>query len=134
MSNGIKFISRGAVSHVEFLVDGKSIGAHLEGGVAIRDINGYPLDIRFQATCTDLQYAAAMAFLRAQIGKPYDLLDIAGIMCARDWHDPARWICSELWAATLEMGSIMGSIDSSITLFTPQDALVVSSAMFTKLS
>jgi uncharacterized protein YycO len=134
ISRSIKFISRGPVSHVEFLVDGgaNTIGAHADGGVQIRPIGyaKYSVDLRFEATCSDQQYAKASAFLQAQIGKPYDLIDIAAILANRNWRDPNRWICSELWAAVLEEAELIGKINSSINLFTPEDSLVVSSAMF----
>ena len=127
---GIGFVSRGVVSHVEFLIDGKTIGARSDGGVQVRDINHYTTDYRFKADCTDEQYDTAVAFLMAQVGKPYDFLDILGIMADRDWHDPNRWICSELWAAVMEAGGIIKKLESAIQHVTPQDTLFISSAMF----
>ncbi|MGA9668390.1 MAG: hypothetical protein WBQ94_04235 [Terracidiphilus sp.] len=126
----IKYVTRGTVNHVEFLVDGTAIGAHALGGVAIRPVAPYPFELRFTAAVSQAQYDAAMAFLKAQIGKPYDFIDIAGIVFARSWHDPGAWMCSELWAATMEAGKIVGPMDGSINLFTPQDSLVISCAMF----
>jgi len=133
VSELIRFVSRGRVSHIEFVFGAVSLGAHADGGVARRPLNNYPVDLRYQAVCTDEQYAAAMAFLEAQIGKPYDFADIADIVADRDWHDPSRWICSELWIAALEAAKIVGAIDGSINLFTPEDGLIVSGAMFEKL-
>jgi uncharacterized protein YycO len=132
VAGAINFVSRGAVCHVEFLVDGKAIGAHSDGGVQIREIDACPVDYRFSASCTDEQYQKAIDFLHGQIGKPYDFLDIVGIMANRDWHNPERWICSELWAATMEAAGIMGRLPTALQLVTPQDALVISAAMFGK--
>lgn len=126
----ICFVSRGAVCHVEFLVDGKSIGAHANGGVEIREIDSYPTDYRFKAECTPEQYQKAIDFLHAQLGKPYDFLDIMGILANRNWEDPERWICSELWAATLIHAGIIKPLPTAINLVTPQDSLLISSAMF----
>ena len=126
----ISFISRGVVCHVEFLVDGKAIGAHADGGVQVRQINHYDADYRFKADCTDEQYASAVSFLMDQVGKPYDFLNIFGIMVSRDWHDPNRWICSELWAAVMEAGGLIHKLESALSLITPQDTLLISSAMF----
>lgn len=37
---------------------------------------------------------------RAQVGKPYDLLAIFGLLMHRNWQETDRWFCSELvaWA------------------------------------
>lgn len=130
VSELIRFVSRGLVSHIEFVFGDQSLGAHADGGVQRRPLNAYPVDFRFTAELSDEQYAAVVAFLDAQIGKPYDFADIAEIVVDRNWHDPSRWICSELWAAALEAGAVIGKLDSSINLFTPEDGLIVSCAMF----
>jgi uncharacterized protein YycO len=134
VGEAIKFVSRGAVTHVEFVIkDGSyTIGARADGGVQARPINyaKFNLDLRFQTQCTDEQYNAAMDFLDEQIGKPYDFIDIAAIAIDRNWRDPAKWICSELWAATMEQAGLIGKMHSSINLFTPQDSLIVSCATF----
>jgi|GEM_PF-1180879 uncharacterized protein YycO len=132
VSDCIRFISRGQVSHVEFILpDGtQTIGAHLDGGVAIRPLEKCAVDYRFQAQCTDEQYTSAMDFLSWQVGKPYDLTNIAGILLNRDWHKGSSWICSELWAATLEAGHLIGKLGTTINAFTPNDSLIVSLAMF----
>lgn len=130
VQNAISFISRGVVCHVEFLVDGKAVGAHADGGVQVRDIDHYDADYRFKADCTDEQYQKAIDFLYSQVGKPYDFLDIVGIMASRNWHDDSKWICSELWAATMEASGLIRHIEGGISLVTPQDTLILSSAMF----
>lgn len=37
---------------------------------------------------------------RSQVGKPYDLTALFGLLMHRDWQEPDRWFCSELvaWA------------------------------------
>lgn len=130
IAGAISFVSRGAVCHVEFLVGGKAIGAHADGGVQIREINAYPVDYRFSAECTEEQYGKAVAYLQGQLGKPYDFLDIMGIIANRDWHNPEKWICSELWAATMEEVGLIKNLPTALQLVTPQDALLISSAMF----
>lgn len=44
--------------------------------------------------------AAAIAAARSQIGKPYDLSALFGLLMHRDWQEDDRWFCSELvaWA------------------------------------
>lgn len=140
VSNAISFVSRGVVCHVEFLFDDVQIGntiyhnvcigAHADGGVRVRTIDKYDVDYRFKAECTDEQYAKLLAFITAQIGKPYDFLDIFGIMASRNWHDDSRWICSEFWVVGMETAELIHKIESDVALFTPQDSLLVSSAMF----
>jgi len=129
VGDSIDFIERGCVCHVEPLVDGVAIGAHSNGGVQRRPIDPRPVDFRFQATVTDAQYAAAMEFLNAQIGKPYDFFEIAGILCNRNWRRPNSWICSELLTAWLEIAGVVGKFPSCVNLITPQDCLIYSCAL-----
>ena len=135
ISGIIKCIERGGViSHIEFLTDDEqyAIGARALGGVARRPCNyeKFILDIRFRVTVTDVQYDAAWTFLNAQIGKPYDFGDCMGILFNHDWASQKKWMCSRLWVATLETAKIIGQIDENVSFFTPQDGLVVSSAMW----
>ena len=132
----IKLVSRGTVSHVEFIIgdDGlHTLGARADGGVAIRPINYavFQIDLRFQTECSQDQYDKLTAFLGAQLGKPYNYIDLLAILANRDWRNTSSWICSELWAAALEASGLIGKLDASINLFTPEEALIVSSAMFT---
>jgi hypothetical protein len=39
--------------------------------------------------------AAGIAWARAQIGAPYDLIGMLGLGLNRDWQDDTRWWCSE---------------------------------------
>lgn len=50
---------------------------------------------------------AAMAFLHAQLGKPYDWRSILGWATSdRDWRDDTAWFCFELCAAAAEAGGM----------------------------
>lgn len=133
-SNIIRFVEKGSVSHVEFIsLDGLfAIGARLDGGVAKRPLNykKFNIDLRYEAVLGDADYFNTLRFLNAQLGKPYDLYDIIGIGLNRDWRAPDSWICSELWAATLEVGNVIRKIAAPVGLITPQDALILSSAAF----
>lgn len=42
--------------------------------------------------------AAAIAAARSQIGKPYDLTALFGLLTHRDWQEDDHWFCSELAA------------------------------------
>ena len=131
-----RYIQRGPVTHVEYLTgDGLgALGAHPMGGVAARPINFkvFSLDLRFSASVTEDQYNKLFNFLMAQMGKPYDLVDITTITVnkARDWRNSGKWTAAELWVAGLEQADIIGALYPSIYLFTPTDALALSTAMF----
>lgn len=45
---------------------------------------------------------AGYTFLRAQLGKPYDTLGVAGIGLHREWQRDDAWFCSELHERFLE--------------------------------
>ena len=47
---------------------------------------------------------AADAWLRAQLGKPYDWTGILGFLFWRDWQDDDAWWCSEAAAAWMLQG------------------------------
>lgn len=134
VSKAIKLVEGGGiVDHVEFLTDdGMSIGARCQDGVQIRpaNYNTFTRLFTFSATVTDEQYKAAWDFLMAQVGKKYDFAACAGVLFQRDWRDDSRWMCSELWTRTMEVGKIIGELPVGVNRITPQHALLISSAMF----
>ena len=127
-------------AHVEADVGGFYLGAHADGGVQARPI-GYdrayaPLELFVDVPATPAQEAAFEAFLRAQIGKPYDMALIfdlaAGLitMRERDWRRPESWICSELQAAALEAAGIFPfGLPDTADHVTPQSLLFAVSAI-----
>lgn len=48
--------------------------------------------------------AAAVAFARAQLGKPYDLAAVVAFPFREPWHRENRWFCSELVEAAIQKG------------------------------
>lgn len=48
--------------------------------------------------------AAAIAWARSQIGKPYDVWGVVGLGFRRRWQDDDAWWCSELVETALEHG------------------------------
>jgi len=131
VSDTIDFVSRGVVCHTEFVFGNQSYGARSDGGVKYRPLDVYPVDYRFTANATDEQYAAFMTFLNAQNGKPYNFKGILGVLTDSDWTDQKAWYCSQLWAAAMQAGNVIGQLPKAITNFTPEDALLVSAAKFT---
>ena len=50
--------------------------------------------------------SSAIAFLRGQLGRPYDWTALLGFLVRRDWAEPDRWFCSELLEAALLAGGL----------------------------
>jgi uncharacterized protein YycO len=46
----------------------------------------------------------AIAWARAQVGKPYDWTGVLGLALRREWDDAAAWFCSELVEAAAAAG------------------------------
>jgi hypothetical protein len=66
--------------------------------------------------------AAWEAFLRSQIGKPYDEQAILGFILGRKDHTKGRWICSALQTGALKAAGLLHSIPIPEAQVTP-DAL-----------
>lgn len=148
ISNAIRAGERdGWTTHVEALMpDGTLLGAHLQGGVLARPM-GYDkgtatreLYVEFDAGVDLVKQPgnepmksvekedAFCAFLRDQLGKPYDLSAIAGLALDRDWHAADSWFCSELQAAALEQCGYFTPLASINSHVSPRDLLLTLSA------
>lgn len=97
-------------SHVDFVMpDGNLLGAHLSGGVAVREPN-YEVftaklvgEIPLSPIKSDLVYR----FAQGQIGKKYDLTAIINFgFHKRNWREDDCWFCSELVAWCFEQARI----------------------------
>lgn len=116
----------GWATHVEaVLANGSLLGAHREGGVAIRP-KGYDAATMTRELPVDLVTLDSMTeefydFLHDQVGKPYDMTAIEGLVLGRDWREPDSWICSELIAAALEACGYFPRLSSSVNHITPRD-------------
>lgn len=121
-------------THAEAVMPDESLlGSHFIGGVMIRP-KGYdaspvtapPLrDLVVALDTTPDQEDAWWAFLRAQVGKPYDVTAIAGLALNRDWRAADSWFCSELMAAGLEACGYVGKLSSTDNHISPRDLLLV---------
>jgi len=139
IGEAIKFVSRGQATHVEFCVDDwtQTIGARAMGGVQIRPINyaKFQAEWRFQVEVSEEQLNNGMKWLHAQIGKPYDFLNIAAIALDRNWDDPNKWICSKLWVEGMVAFGLLNPLDHRVVnWFTPEDSLLISLAVFTQVN
>lgn len=132
VSRGIRAFEYGFwATHVEtVLPDGTLLGAHMDGGVRIRP-QGYDAGTRSKELVVDLPADDLMddrfeAFLRAQLGKPYDKTAIGAFVLERDWQEPDAWFCSELMAAALvECGWFASHLATEFNHITPRDLLLI---------
>src|SRR5579859_783993 len=98
-------------THAEaVLPDGSLLGAHAEGGVLLRpqgyDKGSFTRDMIVEIPSDQVQTDIFHAWLRSQLGKPYDFDAIAAFAASpfageRNWQSPDSWYCSELVAAAL---------------------------------
>ena len=66
------------------------------------DLEGNEVTQMVDLPCADP--AAAMAWARSQVGKPYDWRSDLGIAFHRLWTDPGQWECAGLIAAAFIAG------------------------------
>ena len=137
-SAAIAWFSQGTFSHVDaVLPDGTLLGARSDvcggqpPGVRVRP-HGYEVwtqRVVFSIPASDAQAEAWEAFLRSQVGKPYDKIAILGFALGRDWRDDGAWICSELGAAALEATGIVPQLYLAAAKITPEALALVCSAI-----
>ncbi len=70
----------------------------LQGGVEVHPYarwkEHYPVTDEREVEVKDL--GAARAWLKDQVGKPYDWTALLGLLSRRDWQQDDAWFCSEL--------------------------------------
>lgn len=132
ISAGIRAAEYGFwASHVEAVMPGGTLlGAHYDGGVQARAPD-YDKGKFSRELFVDLPADQAMTdtfhdFLRAQIGKPYDVEAIIAFVARRDWQDPGSWFCSELQAAALVCCDWFAApLATEFNHVTPRDLLLI---------
>lgn len=132
ISKMIQFAQYGFwASHTEAVMpDGMLLGAHIDGGVMERP-TGYDLAEFTHQQFVDLPADDGMVgrfneFLRAQVGKPYDVSAIAAFVARRDWQERDSWFCSELQAAALvDCGWFASPLATQFNHITPRDLLLI---------
>ncbi|WP_439392313.1 hypothetical protein ACRQ5Q_22210 [Bradyrhizobium sp. PMVTL-01] len=135
-SNPISFAIRAAeygfwASHVEALMpDGTLLGAHVDSGVLARprdyDKGSFTKELLVTIPAGQAMVDRFHAFLREQLGKPYDVEAIAAFVARRDWQDPSAWFCSELQAAALAAsGWFATPLATEFNHITPRDLLLI---------
>ena len=128
-------------SHVEAVTPGGLLGAHIDGGVAIRphgyDDGEWSKQLYVSVFCTPAQDAAFNKFLNDQIGKAYDLVAIGEMALgellgeAPNWKRSDTWICSALITGALLMAGVVKAAPATVRLATPRDVLCMLAGLTT---
>lgn len=122
-------------THVETVMpDGTLLGA-MSDGVKARpsgyDAGKYLDEMYVHVSATPQQEAAYYAFLRSQIGKPYDTWAIISFYSkrqGRDWQAPDSWFCSELQGdGFVECGRFPQWMANMVSRLTPRDLFLLAS-------
>lgn len=123
-SDAIRWATNGEYSHVDIVLPEGLLGAHEHGGVETRPPNyaNFTKVKIVQAELPDID--AALAFARAQKGKPYNIIAILDMVLHRTrpfvLNQPA-WFCDELLYAVALVGGVqLLNTDNPLTL-TPEE-------------
>lgn len=128
----------GHFSHVDTVLDdGRLLGARndLVGGAPrgvqirrpgytkfiVRDVMAVPVTVDQKATYLN--------FLHDQVGKAYDPRALWGFVFNRDWHDPNKWICSELVVDGAQRAGIIPQLYFAVYQITPGALALAMSAI-----
>lgn len=104
MSRAIRWFTWSDFSHVDFVLpSGRLLGAHVSSGVQIRE-PGYAAFTRVERRVVRDASPIVLDWACRQLGKPYDMAAIFGLVTRRPWRQPDRWFCSELVARAFEVG------------------------------
>jgi hypothetical protein len=132
VSAGIRAAEYGFwASHTEAVMpDGTLLGAHYDGGVQARpadyDKGQFSREMIVSIPAPPAMTDAFHSFLRAQVGKPYDVQAIIAFIAERDWQQPDSWFCSELQAAALvHCGWFAAPLATEFNHITPRDLLLI---------
>jgi len=97
-------------SHVACVVDDAHVidATFKHRGVRLRPLADLLADCSASEACLVPLHdeAAALQWLQAQVGKPYDWTAIVGFVIRSNWADPSRWFCSELAESAVLAGGL----------------------------
>lgn len=125
IARGIQFFTWGYWNHVELYTKTGYLGAQPNGGYRIRAYNYLEFDNEMfrGIQLAPEQEAAFWKWQYSQIGKPYDLTAIFGMLVRRDWQEDDSWFCSEVIAAGFEAinAPILNDYGKESYKITPRD-------------
>lgn len=120
LASGSRFFS-----HVVAIVDGEAFESSMTHGCRACTVADVMKGIvRYQDMAVDVpDIEAALAFARAQHGKPYDFAGALALPLLKsdDWGDESRWWCSELVFAMLMAGGVNLLDPDEVHRVTPND-------------
>ncbi len=123
VSHAIRWFTWSEFSHVDIVLpSGRLLGAHLRGGVAIRDPD-YAVFSRVERRVVRDVPPVAVDWACRQIGKPYDVGAIVGLLTRQDWRQQDSWFCSELVARAFEIAGKPLLFEDSWRI-TPRDLML----------
>lgn len=104
--------------------DNTVIEASARGGVRGVTLNSFKARGKYCIVDFEVpKEVAAMTFLYSQLGKPYDWSGAIAYPFRGDWQNRDKWYCSELVAATLNVGGVSLFRDG-IRSITPRDLYI----------
>lgn len=119
----IRSLTKSEYSHVEVVVEQGYLGSQYPEGVRLRplDYTKPHKECRVVVRVTPNDKIKVLEWLQQQLGKPYDLTALIGILANnRDWKEDDSWFCSELIAAAfVSIG--MELIRDDVSRVTPGD-------------
>lgn len=120
----IRALTWSKYSHVEILLsDSHVIGANYPKGVERQTLEGrIKKTSKYEIYEVDADENMVSEFLKTQLGKPYDITAIFGILSRRDWQEPDSWFCSELVCAAFKYAKV-DLVRKPVNRITPQDLL-----------
>ncbi len=122
MDTAIRLVTWSKWSHVALLLgDGTAIEAVWPRVRRVREQDLFAAYDKHRVVdihCVD-EEAARLAAM-SQVGKPYDLSAIFGLLMHRDWQSRSKWFCSELVTWTLAEGGLTLFRGEDMSRITPQ--------------
>lgn len=136
VSGAIRMWTRGPYSHVDIFRGTDLLGARSNGGVQIRppDYANFTAKMVIEFPCTYTNEMLFFDFLDRQIGKPYDHTALAGLVLNRDWRNPDKWFCSELFQAAAEYAYIVKKLTTPVAFISPRDVMIEGELLGTVIS
>jgi uncharacterized protein YycO len=99
LSWAIRFFTRSRWSHVGIVSDGMVYESVFGKGVRVSSLKEFTLKYpRHAVAAIPCAHDEAIAKARKELGKPYDLKAIFGLLFWRKWDKKNAWFCSELVA------------------------------------
>lgn len=108
LSRLIRFFTWSEFSHVDVVLSSDFLLGAQWDGVKVRppDYQAFSKTVRYTITLNAEVEQEVMAFLYAQLGKPYDKVAIFSFPFRKDWQDDGKWFCSELVAAAFAQAGV----------------------------